>query len=668
MSISRAWTDLKQLGWSNQSLIDKPLTTPLDAQEHELAFAAIGDSISAYLDGKLVATVNNVSCQGSLFGLHAISPALLKDPEWQPLDENGKQAIQSTPSSKTAASATTEVFRLDSSVITKDKPFVNSIGMTLVPVPGTKVLMCVHPTRKRDFAEFAATDASLNTFWQYRHPHTMPETEVNLCPVSNGRKEGRAYRMPTDREWSLAVGIGHLESETATPLQLNEGVKGVFAWGTQWPPPANAGNLADTAATKSPNQQVIPGYTDGYSYLSPVMRFQPNELGLYDLAGNVFEWCEDWSDNQRQMPTMRGGAFNLFLPNILLASHRNHNLPERRSPNYGFRCVLDLSQASSNGTSNTSPDTPATPASAQKWIDNQGRSIIATFVRSDSVNVTLRMADGKEIPIALNRLSEESRRIASHLASITNPTTSVVSKGPFTNTLGMQLVPVPDTKVLVCIHETLRQDYAKFAAEFPGMDDNWARQTRDGIPVGDKDDHPVVGVNWESAKAFCEWLSSKEKRTYRLPTDREWSCAVGIGRDEASMAHLTPEKLSQQVKNEYPWGKSFPPPDRLGNLADRECGKAFRNQTVIGNYNDGYATTAPVMSFKPNKIGIYDLEGNVSEWCSDWYNEKMLNHVLRGGQWASFIPGYLLSSYRNQNPPNVYGAVCGFRIVLEIAP
>jgi formylglycine-generating enzyme required for sulfatase activity len=99
----------------------------------------------------------------------------------------------------------------------------------------------------------------------------------------------------------------------------------------------------------------------------------------------------------------------------------------------------------------------------------------------------------------------------------------------FTNSLGMKFVPVPDTEVMFCIHETRRQDYAAYAAEAPGVDDIWKNQQMGGIPAGNKDDHPVVGMNWEDAQKFCAWLSKKEGKTYRLPTDQEWSCAAALG-------------------------------------------------------------------------------------------------------------------------------------------
>ncbi len=92
------------------------------------------------------------------------------------------------------------------------------------------------------------------------------------------------------------------------------------------------------------------------------------------------------------------------------------------------------------------------------------------------------------------------------------------------NSLGMKFQPVPGTKVLFSVWETRVQDY-EFYANAVGLEleKPYFRQEKD---------HPAVNVSWEDAKNFCQWLSKKEGKTYRLPTDEEWSWAVGIGQRE----------------------------------------------------------------------------------------------------------------------------------------
>lgn len=240
----------------------------------------------------------------------------------------------------------------------------------------------------------------------------------------------------------------------------------------------------------------------------------------------------------------------------------------------------------------------------------------------------------------------------------------VKNDGAFTNSLGMMFVPVPGTQALMCIHETRRADYARYAAENPAADPSWRDAKLGSRSASVGDDHPVVNVSWDDATAFCEWLSKKEGRKYRLPTDREWSIAVGIGDDEPASG-ATPESLSGKVSGAYPWGRQWPPAKGAGNYADVECRTQYPNEKIIADYADGFAITAPVMSFPPNRLGIYDLGGSVWEWCADFYHADKKDHVLRGASWGSSAPKPLLSSFRGNQPSTRRWRCDGFRCVVE---
>jgi formylglycine-generating enzyme required for sulfatase activity/serine/threonine protein kinase len=249
------------------------------------------------------------------------------------------------------------------------------------------------------------------------------------------------------------------------------------------------------------------------------------------------------------------------------------------------------------------------------------------------------------------------------------PTASIITsdatkEAPFVNTLGMKFVPVPGTKVLFCIHETRKDDYAAYAAENAGVDDGWKNPNREGVPVSFAGDHPVCNVSWEDAKGFCAWLSKKEGRAYRLPTDREWSMAVGIADREDPNA--TPASLNGRIPEEYVWGKEWPPPKGAGNFADTATAEKLPNQKIIPGYTDGFATTAPVMSFTPNKLGIYDLAGNVWQYCEDWFDAAHTLHTIRGGNWddGDSSRPFLLST-RFADKPDYRHNTRGFRCVLE---
>ncbi len=243
---------------------------------------------------------------------------------------------------------------------------------------------------------------------------------------------------------------------------------------------------------------------------------------------------------------------------------------------------------------------------------------------------------------------------------------------PFENTLGMRFVPVPGTNVLFSIWETRVKDYAAYAA-VRNVNNTWTTQEKNGVPISREPEYPVVGVNWDDAQAFCQWLTEKESAAgklpkgakYRLPTDGEWSGAVGLPPESGA----TPAEKSRKNGVDFPWGLDFPPKARAGNYADTSFHEKFPNDTVkwMEGYTDGFATTAPVGSFVPNKYGIYDLSGNVWEWCEDWFDAAQKDRVLRGDSWNfSFDRGYLLSSDRLPLPPTTRTSSYGFRCVLDV--
>ena len=251
-----------------------------------------------------------------------------------------------------------------------------------------------------------------------------------------------------------------------------------------------------------------------------------------------------------------------------------------------------------------------------------------------------------------------------------NPSAILAMRDGYTNTLGMKFVPVKGTEVLFCIHEVRYKDYAAYAAENSDVNGDWKNQTNEGFKTTERsEDHPVTKVSWEDAQKFCEWLNKKEGKTYRLPTDREWSIAVGLGTKEKPGEKLTPEMLSGKESSEFPWGGDYPPrtKDKAGNYSDES--RRFKMPSKDGRYvedgyDDGFPSTAPVMSFKSNKFGLYDMGGNVWEWCEDWWNAEEKGRVLRGASFGDLGRGGLLSSYRLSFRPGTRDGGTGFRVVV----
>jgi serine/threonine protein kinase/formylglycine-generating enzyme required for sulfatase activity len=513
--------------------------------------------------------------------------------------------------------------------------FTNSLGMRFVEIPGTDILMCVHETRFKDYAAFADEATGLDTSWQTKRRNGESGPDGDEMPVVDiswqeavsfcqwlSQKEGRSYRLPFDEEWSAAIGIEREERplRNRTPQEKSEKLPGVFPWGKEWPPTPNAGNYADTTASQTgAAANTIPGYTDGFATLAPVMRFPPNKLGLHDLGGNVWEMCMDWRDAGQTEHSARGASWVDFVPGIMLSSNRGRS-GQVREHNFGFRVVVEKSgkPAAAAKTAITPPTAPP-PATAT--------------VKSSGEFITKAEADALVV---------------------------------FTNRLGMRFVKVPDTKVLMCIHETRYKDYAAYAAAVPGVDEEWKNVTLDGVTPQDLDNCPVFRVNWDDCQAFCVWLSQKEGRTYRITSDEEWSHAVGIGKREVRSSNIEPRSLSGRLPGVYPWGTQWPPPVGAGNFSD-DSRRQNKNAeaTYVENYQDGFRIVSPVMSFLPNKLGIFDLAGNVTELCVEWYEPQAQKHVRRGSAWDTHDPNVLLSASRNGDYGTIRAHNTGFRIVVE---
>jgi len=228
----------------------------------------------------------------------------------------------------------------------------------------------------------------------------------------------------------------------------------------------------------------------------------------------------------------------------------------------------------------------------------------------------------------------------------------------------MKFVPVPGTSVLFAIWDTRVQDFQLFVTEtgYQITSEMWSHgksivQRKEGATWAQpgftqKPTNPVVGVDWDGANEFCSWLTKREHASkalpaelhYRLPTDAEWSVAVGLDHEGGA----TPEDKSGKITGVYPWGTKWPPPRGAGNYAGKEAANRIQFAWA-SDYEDSWIFTSPVGSFDANKYGLYDMGGNVWQWCEDWYGSTKDSRVLRGGSWDDIVETrdqQLLSSYR----------------------
>jgi formylglycine-generating enzyme required for sulfatase activity len=178
------------------------------------------------------------------------------------------------------------------------------------------------------------------------------------------------------------------------------------------------------------------------------------------------------------------------------------------------------------------------------------------------------------------------------------------------------------------------------------------------------DEHPVVIVSWNDAEAFCAWLSKKEHRIYRLPTEAEWEYACRGG-----------------TTTQYFFGDRAEDLAKYANLIDAQTKAKFPHLRTQIFASDGYVFTAPAGSFRPNPFGLYDMHGNVLQLCSDWYDPNYyessptddpqgpaegLFRVVRGGSWYSG-PFRCRSAARAADLPTIskVGFANGFRVAVS---
>jgi hypothetical protein len=214
---------------------------------------------------------------------------------------------------------------------------LNSLGHQLVRIPGTRVSFAVWPVRVSDYEAFVHETRRAWKPAGFPQEPDHPAVRINYYDAQafcrwltqKERTDGRLpsgfeYRLPRDHEWSAAVATsGEIDGP---PKWRAGGLPNTYSWGSTWPPPRNSGNYDQSLGV------------DKYPYTSPVGAFTPNQYGLYDMNGNVYEWIEDDYDESGQ-GCLRGGSWPDNKEESINISNRFPSEKSTAYKVYGFRFV-----------------------------------------------------------------------------------------------------------------------------------------------------------------------------------------------------------------------------------------------------------------------------------------------------------------------------------------
>ena len=436
----------------------------------------------------------------------------------------------------------------------------------------------------------------------YNKGAKLPITDISwddckiFIKILNAKTSDR-YRLPTEAEWEYSCRAG-----TTTRYSFGD-------------------NLTKSDANSYDSAIKAPVVVGSY---------KPNAFGLYDMHGNVWEWCNDWygplqggevtnpkGPDNGTYRVLRGGSFYNYVSDARSSYRSVHYTPSTHYYSYGFRLArtADIKDAIAPPAIKTDPSViiPAT-----------GNLLVAPFTESKA----------KEVQIQVAKILQKE----------------VEEKADLGKGLKLDLVLIPAGKFMMGSpadekgrNGDEKQHEVTLTKPFYMGKYEITREQYESVMGNNPTDTkgaklPVTDVSWNDCQEFIKKLNTSTKGKYRLPTEAEWEYACRAGTITTNS-----------------FGDNTTPND--ANYRDSEIGKSV----AVGSY-------------KPNAFGLYDMHGNVREWCEDWYRDYPegattdpkgpgagTHRVLRGG---SFYSGKseVRSSFRYLTVPSNRLSSYGFRL------
>ena len=431
---------------------------------------------------------------------------------------------------------------------------------------------------------------------------------VKFCEQLSA-KDGVTYRLPTEAEWEYACRAG-----TTTPFHFGR-------------------TLNETKANVNGNSPY--STTPKGKYLNrttTVGSYSKNDFGLFDMHGNVFEWCEDVYDADAYAArtgmtndplvmsgsreyVVRGGGFNCEL-DVARSAKRTWDSPNSPSGARGFRVVFPSSIGGNSAT--TIPTRPTRQPPPPNEFTSKLTGMKLALIPAGTFTMGSPAGEADRHP-------NES---PTHMVRISQP----FYMGVYEVTQGE--------------YESVMGTNPSFFSKSGGGSGKVSGQNTSRFPVEQ--------VSWNDAVEFCEKLSAKDGVTYRLPTEAEWEYACRANTTTAFHFGSVLNGDKANVDGESPYGTTTK-------------GLRLGRTTTVGSY-------------PKNAFGLFDMHGNVSEWCEDLYDEKAYAsrsgtmtdpkvrseskyRVLRGGSW-NYGSMFSRSASRLRFTP-VFRNYVGFRVVIS---